>query len=212
MDSQVKNLIRNNYDNEDYYEHVMSQCDWNLTNVKDKIDCINVQYFVKQCKNLSTDVVSFLIKDTYITLEDIISHQQLPDSFIENIFNKGESIMIKECLEHQRINSRLLQKHKDILNWELVSGNQYMDLQFLFENIKDIKWELLPFNYAMRPYINEGIISLFYQTTIWDNIGYTDIDMETLIKYKKNFTDKSYESLLECRDISKDQIDNMSNN
>jgi hypothetical protein len=61
----------------------------------------------------------------------------------------------------------------------------------------------------MKEFINEGIISLFFHTNIWDNIGYCDkIDIETMFKYQEHFNNKSWESIMDHREdeLSEEQI------
>lgn len=209
MDLSIENIIKNNFNNEEYYKEVMAVCPWTFRKFEEYVEVINFQYFVKYCKYLPTNIIEYIITEELIDIHELIMYQQLPDDTIESFFINNETELILSSLETQFVNNRILCKYKDKLNWKLVSEHQFMDLQFLIEHVKLIHWSVIPFNPKMLPHINEGFIVLFQITNIWDNIAYTDIETDVLIKYKRFFTEKTYETFLEYRDISKEQLNLM---
>ena len=207
MDEQIRSVFKANFNNDDYYDDVICSYNWELPDLRKYIDVINVEKFIQVCKNLPEDIIYYLLKECIVTINDLIKTQQLPETLLESVFANDDYVTIDECLLYQNVNTNLMQKYVDKLNWWLVSSNQLLDLKFLVENITRIHWDMLPNNPYMNPYINEGMISLFQQTNIWDSIGYTDIELEVLANYKKFFNEKSYESLIDARDITREDID-----
>ena len=63
METMINNAILNNYNNAEYYEEVMANCPWTLEKFKDHVDNINIQYFVKHCKHLASNIIDYIIND-----------------------------------------------------------------------------------------------------------------------------------------------------
>lgn len=206
----LKQCIEMHKNDENYYTMVLSTCMLPKHYVIDNLEIFNLEFLIKHCV-LDDETIQFILDNDLIPSHIVIRYQILSENLIEKYFNENK--YIKLMIIYQNIDSRVLTIHKSKLDWELVSTNQFMDLQFLIENLKMIEWHLLPFNSKMLPHINEGFITLFQQTNIWDSIGYTDIPTETIMKYEHKLTHKGIESLQKRidSDSSDDDINDSDN-
>ena len=198
----IKQAIKSHKFDEDYYSIVMSTMDLTHDFFYSNIEIFDLHYLIKYCK-LKEETIQYFIDDDSIDIEYLLIYQQLSENQLKQyIADKPNWELI---LEYQTIPCSIMQANKKHIDWALVSENQFMDLEFLISNINKIDWEQLPFNTRMKPFINEGIISLFHQTNIWENIAYTNIDIDVLLKYKHKFTVLSWDGILEFRDLTEEQ-------
>jgi len=193
----LKKCIQTCRNDENYYSTVLSSVKipddffWN------NIDIFNLEYLVTYCtleQESIKKILDYNLTDSLL----VLTKQILTNDTIEYYFKLAQHIDL--ILEFQDVPCNLLTKYKYLLNMDMISKNQFLDLKFLVENIDTINWKLIPLNHKMIPHINEGFITLFQSTKIWDNIGYSDIDTDTLFKYKHFFTDDTYKSLSERND------------
>ena len=125
------------------------------------------------------------------------------EQYILDDFNKVDWLLLQE---YQNLSSEFIYKYERFLDLKIISQEQFMNLEFLIKNINKLDWSLVITNIKMQPMINEGFISLFQKQDIWDNIGYcNNIDVQTLLKYQNCFTDKSWISILEFKDLIEDE-------
>lgn len=201
----IKQTINFHKCDEDYYINVMSTTTLPYDFVYSNLGIFNLYYLV-QYGNLDSETVQYFLDEETVELEHLLMYQHFTPEQIKQCINSELSESSWNILlEYQLIPCAILQVNKQHLDWDLVSENQFMDLEFLISNINSIKWDQIPFNIRMKRFINEGMITLFQQTNIWDNIGYSDIDLDTLLKYKQKFTADTWESILEHHDISDEQ-------
>ena len=61
-------------------------------------------------------------------------------------------------------------------------------------------------NTRMAPVINEGFITLFSETNLWDNIAYSGIPLPDLLKFGQYFTDLSFKGFVETTDFTEKEL------
>lgn len=189
----IKTLIKNQRHNKDYYYEVLSKYELSYSLFLEYVDDLNIDYLVETQKSLDHSIIRHIVSNYMVDIPHLLRYQYVPNDIICNYLDNDEHI--DEICEYQILTFDELDKYTDKLNWLIISKNQFLELKSLIKFIDYIKWDKLVFNYAMVNHINEGFITLFQQTNIWDTIGYSDIDTDTLFKYKDKFTDKTYESL-----------------
>ena len=200
----LKSVIRHHKGDEEYYSTVMC-----TTIVPHDFFYSNLVIFdtfllTKYCE-LEDETIQYLLDDDIEEKEHILKYKKLSSSLLKKYIEKGD-VLWNTIAEYQDMSCNIMQQYIDNLDWMLISENQFMDLQFLIKNIDNIQWDQLPFNPRMKMFINEGMITLFQQTNIWDNIGYCDnIDLDTMLKYKSRFNLSSWDSILDHRDLTEDQ-------
>ena len=195
----IKVIKLHKYD-EDYYSDVLATTQVPHNFYVENIDYFNDDYLVKYCQ-LEEKTIQHFIDENVIDIEELLEKQHFSPQQLKT-YMKQDIVNWELLLEYQTIPCNIMQMNKDKLDWHLVTENQYMDLEFLVSNINDIIWDQLPFNIKMNKFINEGIITLFQQTKIWDNIGYCDnIPLETMLTYKDKFTNSSWESIIEHQEL-----------
>lgn len=197
----LKNTIRQCNNDEDYYINVLSQAVLPHKFIYDNLEIFNLSYLVKYGK-LQNETVNFLFEEGDVDLKFLLHYQQLPENtLIKYIDDLKDDDMWTYIQEYQAIPCNVMEKFKDKLDWKLVSESQFFDIRFMYENAENIHWSCLPFNPRMKHFVNEGVITLFHHTNIWDSIGYCDqIDIETMFKYQEHFTQSSWNSILEYRE------------
>ena len=190
---------------ENYYRDVIPNTEIKYDFFYSNINIFNLHYLIQYGK-LDEQIVQYFLDDEIIDLEHLLTYQQLSDKQLRKYVLRKDALW-DIILEYQMIPCQVLQTNKNKLDWKLVSENQFMDLEFLISNINNIVWSVLPFNIRMIKYINEGMITLFQQTDIWTHIGYSDIDIKTLLKYKHKFTEDTWDSIIEHHNIEGDELE-----
>jgi hypothetical protein len=209
-DALITMIIKKHYDDEDYWANVFS-----TTRVSDKfffnnIEICNLKYLFRYyqftCEVNEFCITENLMKDPeleQIFMQHQILHEDQLERCLENACNYDELFLIAQ--EYQNLSVEFMTTHIDKLDWFIVSNSQLMDIEFLTNNANNILWKYLPLNNRMAPYIHNGFISMFRNTGIFDNIGFTDVDIDTILEYKENMTEKSVESILENHDDITDE-------
>lgn len=206
----LKKTIKQCNNDEDYYENVLSHTVIPHKFIYDNLEIFNLPFLVKHGK-LQNETVTFLFEDDDIDVKTLLHYQQLPeDTLIKYIDKLDDEDMWCFIQEYQAIPCKIMEKYKDKLDWKLVSESQFFDIRFMYENVNNIQWSSLPFNPRMKHFINEGVITLFQHTNIWDSIGYCDaISIDTMFKYQEHFTKESWNSILDYREeeLSEEQLE-----
>lgn len=202
--------IKQSQDDENYYAMILNQVTLPHDFVYDNIDIFNLEYLIRFCKLTNKTIIS-LFEDEFIDNHILLRHQQLPTDtlikYIEKVIDTDEWIFLQE---YQCIPCNIFERYKSKLDWKIISEHQFFDIKFMFDNVKNIHWSQLVFNPRMKQYVNEGIITLYQDTDIWDTIGYCDnVDVSKMLEYQIYFTLDSWKSLLEYReeDLSIEQLE-----
>lgn len=208
----IKNILQINYNNEEYYEQVLIESNLSDESIIKYIDLFNLKLLTKYLK-LSEKVLYILIDNDIFTSESInnlLQFQKLNSDMIEQyILEVNDNNLINWNLlqEYQQLSTKFINLHEKYLDWSIISLEQDMDLEFLITNINKLDWSLIPMNNKLQYTMNEGFISLFCRTSIWNNIGWMEnINFDTMIKYKQFFNQQTWISILENKDLNSDQL------
>lgn len=203
-------VIKHSHDSENYYAVTLSQVILPHDFVYENIEIFNIEYLIRFCK-LTNKTIIFLFEDEFIDNNLLLKHQQLPDDtlikYIEKVIDTDEWVFLQEF---QCIPCNIFERYKNKVDWKIISEHQFFDIKFMFDNVKNIHWSQLVFNPRMKQYVNEGIITLYQDTDIWDTIGYCDnVEVSKMLEYQVYFTLSSWESLIEYRedDLSEEQLE-----
>ena len=211
----IKNMLKTNYENEDYWSEILSVMlfsDKKVENfVLDNFSLFNHTFLIKYGLSLSEKIIDELISLDIFSecnnVNNLLELQHLNIEQIEKYISNSHSNNIKWDLlqEYQNLTSSFIEKYEDKLDWDLISENQFMELNFLIKNLKKINWSLVAKNHKMQTIMNESFVKLFSDTNIWDNIGWIDnIDVETILKYSDKLNKKSYKSIILNKEIDDD--------
>jgi len=205
-------IIKERQNDEEYYINVLESLDFDFKLFYDNIEIFNIRHLVNHCK-LNEEIVNHLISEELEDFDFIIEKQQISDMLIDNILSKDPKYYTVDRMYNiqimQRISCKLIQKHTDILDMQLISENQFLDCRYLIDNRDKINWAEIMLNQKMHPVINEGFIALFYKTNLWDNIAFSGICIETIVKYKEHFTEKSYKGFMEVHELNHEEIEKL---
>jgi len=211
----IQNMLKTNYDNEDYWSDILSVMIFSDVKVEkfvlDNFSLFNTKYLIIYGNLLSTKIIDELIQNEIFhsnSVNDLLINQHLTNDQIEkyidtvNINNVNWELL----QEYQNLTENFISKYEHNLDWNLISENQFMELKFLIKNINKINWSLIAKNYKMQKIMNESFIKLFINTNIWDNIGWIEnIDLNTILIYSEKLNKKSYISILENRDLTEEE-------
>lgn len=200
----LRTIFNHKYD-EDYYKEVLALTTVPFDMFISHSNIFNYDYFTRHCQLDEKTVQYFIDEESdIIDIDTLLTYQRFSEQQVEK-YIESENPNWDILTEYQNVPCKIMQQNKDKLDWHIITENQYMDLEFLISNINNIIWDQLPLNMKMNRYINEGMITLFQQTNIWNNIGYCDIiPIETMMKYKNKFTKLSWESILENMELDEE--------
>lgn len=206
----LKNMLEINKDNEDYWQEMFALSKDKICSDSFIINNINLfmnKYFFKNATLSDQVLQEFIDNDIFNSdlVEVFLQTQKLNNNMLEQYIlnNQVDWLLLQE---YQILSSDFIYKYEQNLNWKVISQEQYMKLEFLIKNINKLDWSLVITNNKLQLMINEGFISLFQKQDIWDNIGWCrHIDVKTLLKYQNCFTDKSWISILEFKDLTDDE-------
>lgn len=207
-ESILKKIFKECYDDEEYYENILSiqiSIDFYIK-FEDDLNKKLLFRVTKLPENLKSYIYnSHDFKDYE---EDFLGHQVLSIDDLEDYIKKNKTRLDWELIcERQNLSCKLMTEYKNFIDWNTISRYQYMDYKFLTENIDNIQWNLIPLNDKIVPVIDEGFLKLFEKTKIWDNIGYCDkITEEVIYKNLDKLNEKSWISISEHRELSKNDI------
>jgi hypothetical protein len=211
----IQNMLKSNYDNEDYWSDILSVMLFSDIKVEkfvlDNFSLFNKKYLIIYGNLLSKKIIDELIENEIFesdSVNDLLINQHLTNEQIEkyieivNINNVNWDLL----QEYQNLSEDFINKYENKLEWDLISENQFMELKFLIKNINKINWSLIAKNYKMQKIMNESFIKLFINTNIWDNIGWIEnIDFNTILIYSNKLNKKSYISILENKDLTDEE-------
>lgn len=202
-------FIEKHFDDEDYYRQVLSTLNIEYGFFCANVSIFNIRHLINHCK-LNDQIVQHIIQHDLEELDFVMTKQTLNDKTIEQILTKGSPLHSDDRVHNvqvmQRIPCKFIQKYKDILSMHLISANQYLDLRFLIDNREELDWPEIMLNCYMEPVINEGFITLFHETNLWDNVPYVSIPVATLAKYIEYFTETTYANFYEHMELTKDDL------
>jgi hypothetical protein len=211
----IQNMLKSNYDNEDYWSDILSVMIFSDVKVEkfvlDNFSLFNTKYLIIYGNLLSTKIIDELIENEIFhsdSVNELLINQHLTNEQIQKyIETVGINNTNWELLqEYQNLTENFINKYEHNLDWDLISENQFMELKFLIKNINKINWSLIAKNYKMQKIMNESFIKLFINTNIWDNVGWIEnIDFKTIFIYRDKLNIKSYISILENKDLTDDE-------
>ena len=201
----VKQLLRKNFNNEEYYATVIPVSVPDYEFFYKNVALFNIPFLIKY-STLESKIIEHIIEFDLETMDNIIIHSPLSEKVLEDILKSTDQWHIDQIQVYQRIPCKLITKYWSKLNVRSICSNQYLDLRFLIDNKEQLNWSEIMLNVLMHPVINEGFITLFHEYDIWSDIGFTNIPLDTLVKYIQFFNDQSFEGILERYEKTKEEI------
>ena len=208
----IKNMLKTNYDNEEYWSEILSVMLFSDKKVEkfvlDNFSLFNDTFLIKYGMCLSETIIDELISlDIFNSdnVDNLLELQHLNIEQIEKYINNNINIKWDLLQEYQNLTSSFIEKYEDKLDWDLISENQFMELNFLLKNLKKINWSLIAKNHKMQTIMNESFVKLFSETNIWNNIGWIDnMEVDVILKYSDKLNKQSYKSIIENKDITEE--------
>lgn len=209
----LKDAIKANYDNKDYWETVLQDiplsADFMLNNILD----INFSYVIRLQeipKEVTTNPV-FLknIIDKHLE-NDLLDTQNLDVLSITYLIKFGhvDNTFWEFVSKKQRLTIDFMDLHSNNIVWEYITEKQSFDVDFLTKHIDKIVWKLLPLNIPFNKQITDETIHNYKEFPIWDYIGILHhISELTLINYIEKINVKSAIMIIKCRTITDTFLD-----
>jgi len=212
----INKLMKENYDNEDYWEFLFKSVQFDNDFIKINYNDINVEYLIKY-QFLSEDLLLWMNETNYNPKYNnlLIKYQILPEILLIKYIDNTpiEQIDFYNLALNQNLPDEIIDKYEKYLNWDIISQEQLLKLETLVKYNKKINWSLLPLNLKTQYLFNDTFILVFQKENIWDNIGWMDkVTIDCIWENKNLLTNKGWFSIIEHKELSTDKIEDFINN
>lgn len=212
----INKLMKENYDNEDYWKFLLESMQFDEEFIKSNYDDINKEYLIKY-QVLTENVLLWMdTKNSNSKYNDLlIKYQILPESLLRKYIENTpiEKIDFYNLALNQNLADDIIEKYDKHLDWDIVSREQLLKLQTVVKYNKKINWSLLPLNMKTQYLFNDTFILVFQKENIWDNIGWMDqVTNECLWGFKNLITSNGWLTIIEHKQLSLDNIEDFINN
>lgn len=212
----INKLMKENYDNEDYWEFLFKSMQFDNEFIKNNYNDINVKYLIKY-QFLSEDLLLWMDETNYNPKYNylLIKYQILPEILLIKYIDNTpiEKIDFYNLALNQNLPDEIIDKYEKHFDWDIISQEQLLKLETLVKYNKKINWSLLPLNIKTQYLFNDTFILVFQKENIWDNIGWMDnVTIDCLWDNKNLITNKGWFSIIEHKELSNDKIEDFINN
>lgn len=212
----INKLMKENYQNEDYWKFISESMHLEDDFIKANYDDINIEYLIKYqvlSENLLLWIDKFHYNSNYNNL--LIKHQILPEILLKKYIDNTpvDKLDFYNLALNQNLSDDIIDKYEKHLDWDIISQEQLLKIQTIIKYHDKINWLLLPLNIKTQYLFNDSFVLIFQKENIWDNIGWMDkVTIECLWNFKKLITNKGWISIIEHKQLSNDNIEDFINN
>jgi|SaaInlStandDraft_6_1057023.scaffolds.fasta_scaffold06237_7 hypothetical protein len=137
----------------------------------------------------------------------IIKHQKLKYDVIEKLLNDFNDNNWIDLCTYQNLSINIMEEYKEYIIWDIISENQFMTFEFIYDNKKLINWSLLCKNIKIEYLLNETFISLFEDYDIWNILIWSkNITEAYIIDHLHKLSNEQILELLEIRNLNESTI------
>jgi hypothetical protein len=145
----INKLMKENYDNEDYWEFLFKTMQFDNDFIKINYNDINVEYLIKY-QFLSEDLLLWMDETNYNPKYNhlLIKYQILPEILLIKYIDNTpiEKIDFYNLALNQNLPDKIIDKYEKHFNWDIISQEQLLKLETIVKYNKKINWSLLPLN------------------------------------------------------------------
>ena len=212
----INKLMKENYDNEDYWEFLFKSIQFDNEFIKNNYNDINIKYLIKY-QFLSEDLLLWMDETNYNPKYNhlLIKYQILPEILLIKYIDNTpiDKIDFYNLALNQNLPDEIIDKYEKHLNWDIISQEQLLKLETIVKYNNKINWSLLPLNIKTQYLFNDTFILVFQKENIWDNIGWMDnVTIDCIWDNKNLITNKGWFSIIEHKELSNDKIEDFVNN
>lgn len=209
----IKNLMKENYNNEDYWKHVLEVIKLDNEFIYNNIKSINLQYLLKYQKLDNTLFTTYFEITDRINNEDLweylFKYQPLDSNILNTLllkYSPFDTNVWDIISKHQYLNTDIYELYGDLLNWNLITMYQSLTFDQFSTYLDKLNINLLHYNIVLNNYISDNTITLLNKK-LYDNIGYFDnISDDFIIENIAKLSYNGIISALENRDLELDTI------
>ena len=166
-----KYIYETNKEDSKYWEFIICNTIIEKEKIIENLEFINIELLIEK-QPLSSDIILHfdiwnIIKEKKLN-NFIIKNQKLKTDVISKLLNEFNDNNWTELCTYQNLSISIMEEYKDNLIWDIISENQFMTLEFIYDNRTSINWPLLCKNIKIDFLLNESFIELFKDYDIWN--------------------------------------------
>jgi len=137
----------------------------------------------------------------------IIKHQKLTYDVIDKLLNEFDDNNWINLCTYQNLSINIMEKYKENIIWDIVSENQFMTFEFIYDNKTSINWPLLCKNIKIEFLLNEAFIELFKDYDIWNILIWSkNISESYILDHLDKLSNEQILELLDIRELNESTI------
>lgn len=210
LDVFFKNMMEDNYDNEEYWKYILDNTTLTDAFIKDHLDQINITYLFKY-QMLSDEMLLWLKDNTPLfpkDLENMVVYQSLSTKMIQHYIDNMYPIDWGALVSCQELPSEIIEKYHDDLDWDDVTEEQFLTLELIEKFSDKVNWKTLPLNMKTQYLFNDAFVEFFKDKIVWDNIGYMDgVSLDCILRHKDRLNESAWKSVLMFKRIESDKLE-----
>lgn len=212
----IKNLMKENYDNEEYWKHILEIIKLDNDFIYNNLKNINLKYLLKYQKLDNNFIINnYEILET-VSSNDLwnvlFTYQTFDSNTLNTIllkYSPFDNEIWKTISKFQHLNSDIFELYNDLLDWNYITMHQHINFDIFCKYIKNINISLLHYNIILNCYINDKTVSMF-DKKIFDNIGYYDnVSIDYIFNNLSDISEVGIISIIENRELSIDNINKL---
>ena len=210
----LKNLDKYIYDTNKndpkYWDFIISNTILEKEKIINNLDYINIEILIKHqpltSELLLNDDIWNKIKNNKLN-NLIIKYQKLQSDVITRLLTDFDDNNWIDLCTYQNLSIDIMEEYKDNILWDIISENQFMTLEFIYDNKDLINWPLLCKNIKTEYLLNEAFIELFKEYDIWNILIWSkNINEGYIIDHLDKLSNDQILELLDIRKLKEISI------
>jgi len=210
----LKNLDKYIYDTNkndtNYWDFIISNTILDKDKIITNLEYIDINLLIEKqplsSELLLNDNIWNQIKENELN-NLIIKHQKLKYDVIEKLLNDFNDNNWIDLCTYQNLSINIMEEYKEYIIWDIVSENQFMTFEFIYDNKALINWPLLCKNIKIEYLLNEAFISLFEDYDVWNILIWSkNITEAYIIDHLHKLSNEQILELLDIRNLNESTI------
>ncbi len=210
----LKNLDKYIYDTNKndtkYWDFIISNTILDKDKIITNLEYIDINLLIEK-QPLSSELL--LNDDIWNQIKEnelnnlIIKHQKLKYDVIEKLLNDFNDNNWIDLCTYQNLSINIMEEYKEYIIWDIISENQFMTFEFIYDNKTLINWPLLCKNIKIEYLLNEAFISLFEDYNVWNILIWSkNITEAYIIDHLHKLSNEQILELLDIRNLNESTI------
>ena len=205
-----KYIYETNKEDSTYWNFIICNTIIEKDKIIENLEFINIELLIEK-QPLTSDIILHydiwnIIKEKKLN-NYIIKNQKLKSDVISKLLNEFNDNNWTYLCTYQNLSMSIIEEYKENLIWDIISENQFMTLEFIYDNRKLINWPLLCKNIKVEFLLNEAFIELFKDYDIWNILIWSkNISESYILENINKLSEYQILELLEIRKLNESSI------